>query len=194
MLEPVSNWESTFNNLPKVSDGSWSQNFADAVDGLTTGKLEISNIKTVPASFVFGKAAFKSALDPLMPVNTAIEGATNFAGAWEAGLLASTMTVSVGASIGIPVPPTNVYGPLSSAGSPSPPSTLIDAPSIAAAKASLVIALTAIPPSADANAFASAFRSAFLALTCTTMGFDSTPYAPPGTVPIPLPNIAAPVA
>lgn len=169
MLDPSSTWSSTFNALPKTADASWAANMADAVDSLTSSKLTISTIKTVPAAFVFGKSAFKSALEVLVPVDSAAQGASNFAGAWEKGLLASTMTVTPGASVGLPATPANIF---------SAASSLVDPPSITSAKAGLVSALTSIVPSETADAFAEAFRTAFLALTCSTTGMNSIP--PPG--------------
>jgi len=170
MLGPVSDWESALNSLPKVKDTSWAANLADAVDGLTTGMMELINIKTIPASFTFGKSAFQAALLPLKPVSSATKGANNFADAWEQGVLASMMSVSPGATVGLPATPGNTYS--------APPATLVDPPSVATAKAGLVTAITGIPPSEDANAFAGAFRDAFLALTFTSTGLNSVSPTP----------------
>lgn len=169
-LGPVGDWSSTFNSLPKVGDTSWAANLADAVDGLTTGKLELTNIKTTPASFIFGKAAFEAALLPLQPVDSAMTGAQNFAGAWEQGILASVMSVSSGASVGLPATPANTFS--------APPATILDAPSLVLAKAGLVSAIASIVPSENADTFAEAFRNAFLALTYTSTGLNSVTPTP----------------
>ena len=182
MLDPVSTWSSTFNDLPKVANTSWALNLANAVSSLTTGKLEILTIKTIPSNFVFGIAAFKSALELLTFVDSAVEGANNFANAWEQGLLGSVMTVLPGASVGLPPTPANTYAPT--------PATLIDAASIAMAKAGLVATITGIAPAENADAFADAFRTAFLTLTCSTTGMNMVP---PPSGPQPLLNPLAPV-
>lgn len=182
MLDPVSTWSSTFNDLPKVANTSWALNLANAVSSLTTGKLEILTIKTIPSNFVFGIAAFKSALELLTFVDSAVEGANNFANAWEQGLLGSVMTVLPGASVGLPATPANTYAPT--------PATLIDAASIAAAKAGLIATITGIAPAENADAFADAFRTAFLTLTCSTTGMNMVT---PPSGPQPLLNLFAPV-
>lgn len=182
MLDPSSSWSDQFNNLPKVADSSWALNLANVVSTLTTGKLEIPSIQTAPASFLFGIAAFKSALELLTPVGSAAEGAMNFANAWEQGLLASTMTVLPGATVGLPPTPANTFAPT--------PATMIDPPSIAAAKAGLVAAISGIAPGPDANAFADSFRTAFLTLTCSTTGMNMVT---PPSGPQPLLNPFAPV-
>jgi hypothetical protein len=181
MLGVVGDWTDKFNNLPKVGDTSWATNMANAVDELTTGLLEISNIKTIPAVFTFGKAAFEAALLPLAPVPLALTGATNFATAWETGINASTMTVSPGASVDLPATPANTYSSVAS--------TLIDVASVTSAKTNLIIAIAGIVPADNADAFATAFRNAFLELTCTTSGMNSVTPTPTALV-----NTSAPVA
>lgn len=139
MLDPVSTWTTAFNNLPKTADSSWATNMANTVDGLVTGKLTVS-AATPPGGvcyFTFGKAAFEGVLLTLVPVPSAIIGATNFAGAWEAGVLASILA-----------PPPNPGYPLK----------------IPIAKAALIIQLAAIIPGDNADAFATAFRGAFAML------------------------------
>jgi hypothetical protein len=139
MLDPVSTWKDAFNALPKVADSSWASNMATSVDGLTTSKLSVP--AAVPPGgiclFTFGKAAFEGVLLTLVPVPSAIVGATNFAGAWEAGVLASILA-----------PPPNPGYPIK----------------IPLAKAALILDLAAIVPGDSADAFASAFRAAFAML------------------------------
>lgn len=167
MLDPVATWESTFNALPKVNDTSWAENFAEAVSSLTTGKLEISGIKTIPASFTFNKPIFKAQLLPLLPVDSPVLGANHFADAWATAMLSSTMSVSSGASVGLPATPGNTFA--SASCTIDPPTT---------AKAGLVAAITSIVPTTTANAFAKAFRDAFLALTCSTTGMNTVTPTP----------------
>ena len=193
MLDPASTWKSEIEGMPKVADDSWHDNFANLVDGLTSSKLFVGNIIGV-TTFTFGKGAFKTALAACAIVSDPIVAGQNFANAWAAGIAASTMSVPTGAAVGAPTPAT-IFGPLNTAGAPAgPPTTLIDAPSIAAAKTALGTAISIAPPADNALAFATAFRAAFLSLTFTTTGFNSLPFAPPGSVPAPLVNAAAPGA
>jgi hypothetical protein len=173
MLGSASDWATKFNNLPKVADSSWADNMATAVDDLTTGKLELTNIQTTPASFTFGKPAFKTALMAVTPTTSASAGALNFATAWELGMLGSFMLVTPGASVGVPTPATifSIVG-----------GTIVDPPSLIIAKAGLVSAISGLGAASNADAFASAFRDAFLALTYTTSGTNSI-------VPVPTPLV-----
>jgi hypothetical protein len=153
--------------------------------------LTIANIKTVPAVFTFGKPAFEVGLLQVVPTSDKTAGATRFANAWEAGILTSTMVVSVGASINLPATPTNTYGPLNAGGSPYVIVTVITPASVITAKQQLINDIINVTPGVRADKFAAAFRNAFLALKYTTTGFDSTPYGNP-PFPIPLANTDAP--
>lgn len=139
MLDPVSTWADGFNALPKTSDPSWAANMADLVDSLTTMKLDVL-AATPPGGmsvFTFGKVAFQGVLLTLTPVPSAIIGATNFAGAWEQGVLTAILAP----------PPNPGYYPM-----------------IPVAKAALIVQLAAIVPGDNANDFAAAFRAAFAML------------------------------
>lgn len=169
-LGPVSEWTDAFNNLPLVGSGNaWAGNMANAVDGLTSSKLSLTNITGTPAQFTFGTSAFQTALESLSPTTDASQGAQNFADAWETAIQASMMVVSPGASVGAPSPATTFS---------IVASTTVDAGSLSSAKSTLVSTLAAIPPSGDANAFATAFRTAFLGLTYTTNGTNSSSPTP----------------
>lgn len=188
MLEPIPAWVSAFDDLPKEPTPAWAANMATKVDGLVTGKLELMLIKGSPAQFKFGKPAFQAALLNCTPSKVVPSAMMKFADAWAAGISASTWTVSVGAFIGAPAPPT-MYGPLSTAGVPFLPQAITNPGSIALAKSSLVAALMAVPPSPNAAQFALSFRTAFLSIAVDVTGFNSIPYSPPATVPAPLPLI-----
>jgi hypothetical protein len=189
MLDATSTWKSTIDGLPAVSDDSWRENLSAAIHSLVSGKLEVATLSA--STFTFGRAAFKAALSLCVPASTAVAGATNFANAWASGIEASAWAVSVGAYIGTTAPAT-MYGPVSTAGTPSPPIAATDPASITSAKAALVSALTSAGPADDSEAFAAAFRDAFLGLKINVNGFNSIPYNPPTTVPAPLAVVSGP--
>jgi hypothetical protein len=171
MIEPESTWGTTLTNLKPVSNATWAKAFADAVDSLTTAKMELTNIKTVPAQFTFAKAVFETQLKVLKPTKSAQEGANNFANAWATTVQSSIMVVTPGATIGLPPSPANTYSAVTG--------TLLDPASLAAAKAGLVSDILKVKPDPkNANAFARAFRKAFLALTYTTTGLNSVSPTP----------------
>jgi hypothetical protein len=164
MLDPVSDWTSKFNNLPLVGDDTWAKHMAEAVDDLTTKKLEIPAVMGVPAEFTFDVLTFETELRKLGPVPTALEGATNFATAWQLAITTSILIVKSGAYITLPLP-ANTWSVVAS--------TVIDPASIGAAKTQLANDILVIGPAESADDFAKAFREAFLNLTCSVVGLDS---------------------
>jgi hypothetical protein len=171
MIESESVWGNKLTNLNPTKNTTWARAFADAVDSLTTSKMELTNIKTTPAMFTFAKAVFEAQLVVLKPTKSAQEGAKNFANAWATAVQSSLMVVAPGATIGLPPAPANTFSAVSG--------TLLDPGSLTAAKAGLVADILSVKPDPkNANAFARAFRKAFLALTYTTTGLNSVPPTP----------------
>jgi len=172
MLDPEINWKTTFASLPQSDNQSVAaQNLADAVDGLTTNKLEVPAITGTPASFTFNKSVFKSQIESLSPTDDADQGAENFATAWKSAIDASTMLVVTGASVGIPTPATT-FSVVTS--------TVIDPASSSSAKSTLKNDLKNLPQvsSALASEFGPKFRQAFLNLTVTVTGVNSVAPTP----------------
>lgn len=194
MLDNLATWRSTLTALPKVSDDSWAENFATwvserlspltAVDtkGIETDPLSLTLVSPPPVGFVFtfDETTFMDELVLLTPTDDPTAGITAFANAWETTinntLFPTTLNVTPGAFIP-PTSPTTLFSVITS--------VVLDPLSIQAAKAK-IIELASSMPVDDPNDsdFPVKFREAFLLLTITVSGLDSTP----GT---PLPLVAA---
>jgi hypothetical protein len=182
MIDPLATWKSTLAALPKVADTSWALTFANWV------AARVVSITTDPASltlaspllFTFNTASFASGLISLAPTNNPLAGITGFADAWANSIATITYPASLLVAPGAFIPPTSPTTLFSAITAVS-----IDPASILSGKAK-IIELAAAVPVADPNdsLFPEKFRDAFLELTITVVGLDST-------VPTPVPLTAA---
>ena len=180
MIDILSVWKSTFEALPLVGDSSWITGTSTWVDDRVTAKAELTGIINPISPFTFSKPVFETGLSSMVITGSQATGVTAFATAWEAAIVASAMVITSGAFIGTPSPATTWSAVTSS---------VIDPASITLAKAKL-LELISEPPavSSSASVFADKLFEAFLLLTGTVTGSDSTP-GPTG----PLPLVAAAV-
>ena len=175
MIDSLSIWQSTFEALSKQED--WTQNFADWVDNRVTNKMDLIGVLHPSGnalSFTFNKSTFKSALELLPIVSNKVIGVTGFANAWESALLASSVSTLSGSYIGSATP-TTTWSVVNS--------TVLDAPGIAAGKAKILELANDPNVGAGESKFPEKFMDAFLLLTVTTTGLDSTP-TPAGPLPL----------
>lgn len=185
-VDPLATWRSTLAALPKVADTSWAANFAAWVAGrvatITTNPTNLT--LSAPLVFVFNQALFASQLISLTPTGDALSGITGFADAWKAAIDTTVFPATLNVAPGAFVPPTTPATTFSTV-----TSVLLDPASVAAAKAKIIELATAAPV-ADVNdsEFPVKFREAFLLLTITVAGLDSTP-TPAGPLPLTVPNI-----
>lgn len=175
MIDPLGTWQSTFLGVESAAD------FANWIDERVTGKAELTGIiAATPANvFVWDKATFQSGLEA-MPLSTSQSAAmATLAGVWESSINGTVVTIAPGDSLGAPTPAT-IWSVVTT--------SVLDPASITAAKAALQAALisaAAVDDKANSD-LPQAFRDAFLLLTATVTGLDSTP------IPVgPLPLIAA---
>ena len=128
-LEALSIWQSTFEtDIPPVADASWPDSFTDwYADRFDSPNLSLPGltIASPPTPVVFGKSSFKTIFSTLAPGLSQSAAMNIVANAWEAGLLASTIGVVAGDSVGTPSPATTWS---------SVTSSLIDPASIALCK------------------------------------------------------------
>jgi len=171
-IDNIGVWRSTFNALPKVLNKSWAAAFATWVDDRVTGKAQLTGITTATPPFTFSKSTFQAQLEALKVTSISAIGGNNFGTAWEAAINASlTLTV--------------VAGDFTAPGDATTWSSVtlaeIDAPSVLAAKAALIAALTnSNKCNNTANSdFPKSFRDAFLMLTGSVTGMNSLPIPTP---------------
>ena len=186
-VDTLTKWQQELKNLPASDNPVWATNFANwYFDRISAaGAVDGQGLFADPASlvpttwvFTFDKATFVTQLQPLPQTDDALTGITNFANAWEAAMLTSTISVAPGTFIPPSSPPT-LFSVVASA--------VFDPPSIAVAKA-LIQTLVTAPPTDDAETseFAEKFRDATLSLTVTVSGTNSV-------APTPGPLVAAAV-
>lgn len=179
-LEALSIWQSTFKTeLPPVKDGSWPDSMTNwYTDRFNTPNLSLPGLVAVPdpTPAVYGSAAFKALFSTLSPGLSQSAAMQIVASAWEAGLLASIVTVSAGSSIGSPSPTTTFSAVTTS---------VFDPPSIAAGKAKILelVGAANVKDALQAQ-MPVKFREATLLLTVTTTGLDSTPSGSGGPLPL----------
>jgi len=175
-------WKDELENLPKVANSSWAGNFAnwtgDRVDaaaaqdgvGIATDPAALVGPSGNAIVFSFNRSQFETGLLSLSPTTDAVAGITGFANAWEAALLASTAT-GIPASYIPPASPSTTFSSITS--------TTIDPASIALGKAK-ILELIGSPPVASGqdSQFPIKFREAFLLLTVTVVGQDSSSNGP----------------
>jgi hypothetical protein len=159
--------------------GAWADNLADAVDKLVTNKAQVAGVMG-SASFTFQKALFATGLKKAMPVTAAPQGAMAIADAWEMAILASTMVIPPGSSLGVASPATT-WSVVAA--------TIILPPSVALGKLSLMQTLSSAPPVPETSAsqLGPALYQAFASLMVSISGMNSLP-PPSGPTPLPLPS------
>lgn len=170
-LEPLSTWKSEFALLPKVADSSWKSNLGDYIEARVNSLLDLSTYST-GVSFTFDKTTFEAALAGV----DALTGdgvdamATGFGNA-----LATGLVVSAGASFS-PYTPQTTFSSVTS--------STFDAASITAGENKIKELNSATPvDSVNDSLFPLKLREAFLLLTATVIGLDSTPM-PTGPLPL----------
>jgi len=194
MIDALSIWRTTLNALPKVSDNSWAPAFAAwvadrvSVTGASDGKgiepdpLSLGLASPPPGGFVFtfNEASFATELQTILPTTDPLAGITSFATAWENAINTVIFPTFLNVTPGAFIPPSNPTSLFSAI-----ISVTIDPLSVTAAKAK-IIELASSTPVSDPNLsdFPVKFREAFLLLTITITGLDST-------TPTPVPLIAA---
>lgn len=177
-IDALQDWKDELENLPKVNDSSWALNFAEwYADRLVNIEADSSVLDTSAGFvFTFAETTFALALTSLSPTTDPVAGITSFANAWESAILATTVVVAPGAFIP-PSDPATTFSAVTG--------TVIDPPSIAAAKAK-IIELGSSSPVDDPqdSEFPVKFREATLLLTITVTGLNSLPTPTPLVVPL----------
>jgi len=163
-------WKSEWDLLPLDDVGTaWSGNWAAYFAARNDSKLTFNpaTIVGAPATFTFAQPAFQTPLAAGLPPDpTGASGIAAIASAWEASILASTMSALPGISVGAPSPATT-FSAIAS--------IVVEPTSLTAAKAALIAALTAAPPVSTplSSAYPGAFRDAFLMLQYVITGTNS---------------------
>lgn len=175
-LEALSVWKESFASQVKaVKDEAWKDNFPNWFASVFNApKLSLPGllIAVTPLPLTWGKDAFKAIFSTMTAQSN---GAVILGNAWEAGMLASTVQVKAGDSIGVASPATTWSSVTSSVFTPA---------SIAASKAKVLEIAGALPTKNALESQAPViFREATLLLKVTTTGLDSTP-SPAGPLPL----------
>ncbi len=175
-IDSIEVFKTTFAaDMVPVNDPSWAANLANWTDARVTGKMDLPGLGGPPRVYTFVKAAFQVALLAMAPTNDASAAITILATAWASAI--GAMIVVPGTYIGaLPLPPVT-WSVVNS--------SLIDVPSIAAGQAKIQ-ELENAEPEADVldSEFPIKFHEAFLLLTVSTLGFDSTPPGSGGPLPL----------
>ena len=184
MIDDLTTWQTTLAALPQVGDSSWAGNFAAWVDDRVSSKMSLPGIGGPGLSFTFSVSTFETELLGLEETGDQAAAMEAFADAWGLAMSASTAAVAVNSYIE-PIGPTTTWSQVDT--------TVIDPGSIADGKVKINELATSEPveDAADSD-FAVIFREAFLLLTITTSGLDSTPPGSGG--PLPLVDTERPVA
>ena len=181
-IDPESSWIDTVNNIePVTAPPAGVKNIVDAIDAAVSSKAGLQGLVGSPPQFTFQKAIMLAQMLALAPSPDPVIPATLISQAWLAAATASIMIVSPGTAVGAAAPPTMFSVVIA---------TIVDPPSLVLAQTALMADLisvmsTPVDDYKDSD-FGPAFRRAFLSLTYTVTGLDSTP-TPAG----PLPLIAA---
>lgn len=182
MIDALDIWLDEFDKLPQDPTGDMSPtNLANFVDDRVTGKLDTSTaiVKWEPApSFTWQKSIFESTLRAIskVPSSSPIIPAIKIATGWQSATLASKVTIQPQAKMDPPFPATT--------GIAATATCIIDPASVALGYALLVAKLSGVIPvnTRKESVFPRAIRDAFLLVTVTISGIDTTP---PPTGPIP---------
>jgi hypothetical protein len=174
-IDPEDKFKKAIAGLKPESTPQWAKKMADAVDGLVTNKAQLTGI-TGSITFTFNKAIFMTQLmaltfTPLAPVAAQAIGL-----AWGTAMLASTIIVAPGASLGAPTPATTWSVVIAS---------LIDPPTITVAQTGLIATLAVMQAvkKAEDSALGPALYKAFTQCTATVTGLNSLP-PPAGPLPL----------
>lgn len=172
MLDDLTTWKNEWAAIPLVADDSWKQTMGDYLEARTVG-MELPGIGGPGFSWTFSTSTFVSGLSGV-DANTG-DGVEKIASSFESAILASTLSVAPGSWVGVSTPSTT-WSVVSS--------TIFDAPGLSLGK-NKILELTSAAPVEDAldSEFPVKLRDAFLLLTVTTSGLDSTP-APSGPLPL----------
>lgn len=155
-------WQEDYADIELVSTDAWKQNLADYLEVQLTESLTLTTYSTDP-EFTFDKAAFVTGLAGAGAPGTGVAALQT---AFDAAVLASTMVTF----------PMSGFDPLSVATIFSVvTSTTVDPLSIVAGKAKIA-ELDGATPTSDPllSKFPVILREAFLLLTYTVIGLDST--------------------
>ncbi len=175
-------WKQTLEALPKVGDVSWALNFAAWAAERVNNKIETdptSLDSSAGFTFVFNEPVFAGALAALPPTPSQALGIAGFAAAWETAILTTIFPATLNVAAGAFIPPQSNATLFSAVNS-----VLLDPPSIVAGKAKIMELVSAPPAGSGLDSqFAEKFREAFLELTITVVGLDSTP-PPAGPLPL----------
>lgn len=174
-LEPLSVWKSTLAQIAKVDKSDWVGNLARWMGERSTMKLELMPIQG-QVLFNFNQGLFEAQLRSAAPTDLAVRGANQFAGAWANAVMASQMVVMPSSYLAAPTPATTW----------SVAATLLDPPTITAARVFLLAKLASAAPVDEGflSHMAEAFRSAFLMVTATVTGMNSLPIPTPLVAPL----------
>ncbi len=178
-IEALNIWQSTFKDEVIPTDGpEWPSVFTNWYAArFDTPNLSLPGLTIASGNLpvTFGKAAFEAVFSTLAPGLTQAAAMAIIANAWEAGLIASTVSVLPGDSVGAPLPAT-IWSVVSA--------SIFDPASVVLGKAKILELIGAenVGDALDAAAPVK-FREATLLLTATTTGLDSTP-APAGPLPL----------
>jgi hypothetical protein len=160
-------------SLPPTAGAGWPDSFTNWYAArFDTPKLSLPGLtpSVSPLPVVFGKSAFKAIFSTLAPGLSQSAAMAKVADAWEAGLLAATVTVAPGSFVGSPSPPTTWSVVASSVFTPA---------SIALGKAKILELVGAANVADAANSQTPVkFREATLLLKVTTSGTNSVTPTP----------------
>jgi len=174
-MDPLDVWQKEIQDI-KPAKKNLTKELADKIDQRVTGKMVLSMLGGPPAQFTWKKEIFVQLIENLPPSNDTVAGITMYCNAWEAATMASVLTVTPGAFIGAPAPPT-LFSVVAS--------TVLMPPSIAAGKKIIFDLLSSAVPvkNPKESKLAQAMFSAFSSLQGQVTGLDSTP-TPAGPLPL----------
>jgi len=175
MIDALAKWISTYaSDVPNVLDSSGPKNVAEWTDDRVPN-MELPGIQGTGLTFTFNKGSFQTELEAIN-TSTLHDGVVALADAWATAIGGSVADVAVGSSVGAPSPATtwSVVG-----------STVIDGASVTAGRDKLLeLENSPIAGTPEESEFPVKLREAFLLLTITTTGMDSTPPSSGGPFPL----------
>ena len=172
MIDDLNTWQTEWANIPLVADESWKQTMGDYLEARTSG-MDLPGIGGPGFSWAFNTSLFVAGLASVSASTG--DGVEKIADAFESAILASTLSVAPGSWVGVSTP-ASTWSVVNT--------TIFDAPSISLGK-NKILELTSAPLVTDAlnSEFPIKLRDAWLLLTVTTSGLDSTP-PPAGPLPL----------
>lgn len=174
-IDALATWKTFYNALPLVDSGIWTTNFSNWGNNRVVNKAQVTGVTHASPPFLFAVATWKTQLDALTDTDDKTAAATAFADAWETAINASSLTTLPGDFVNPGGDPTLIWSSISS--------SIIDASSITAARSQMIADILAADDAAtlDDSKIPEIIRDAFLALTCTITGQDSST---PTTLPL----------